>query len=157
MDQLRGKTIAVSALHGLAELLTANVLTSHEVPGSSVHFVVVPFPAMGAALAAHRVDAAFMTEPFLSAAEVGHGVVPVSGIDRGAAQDVPIAGYVTTREWAAMYPRTAASFVRALSGASRSRRPARLRSSRPLSGRCTSAGHGRGDGAGFLPADHDRQ
>ena len=112
---MREKTIAVNALHGLAELLTANVLTSHGVPASSVHFVVVPFPAMGVALIVHRVDAAFMTEPFLSAVEVGHGVVPVSGIDQRAAQDVPIAGYVTTREWAAMYPRTAAAFARALS------------------------------------------
>lgn len=111
---LRGKTIAVNALHGLAELLTANVLASHGVPASSVHFVVVPFPAMGAALAAHRVDAAFMTEPFLTAAEIGHGVVPVFDIDQGAAQDFPIAGFVVAQAWIAKYPKTAAAFVRAL-------------------------------------------
>ena len=114
VSDLRGKTIAVNALKGLAELLTVNVLTSHRVPASSVRFVVVPFPAMGAALAAHRVDAAFMTEPFLSAAEIGHGVVPVFDIDQGAAQDFPIAGYVATQTWAARYPKTAAAFTAAL-------------------------------------------
>ena len=94
---MRGKTIAVNALHGRAESLTASVLASHGVPASSVHFAVVPFPAMGAALAAHRVDAAFMTGPFLTAAEIGHGAVPVFDIDQGAAQDLPIAGFVVTQ------------------------------------------------------------
>jgi NitT/TauT family transport system substrate-binding protein len=114
IGQLRGKTIAVNALNGLAVLLTSNVLSSHGVPASSVHFVVIPFPAMGAALAAHRVDAAFMTEPFLSAAENGHGVVPLFDIDQGAATNFPIAGYVTTQAWAARYPNTRGAFAAAL-------------------------------------------
>ena len=71
--QLHGKTIAVNALGGLAVLLTDNVLADHGVPVKDVHYVPVPFPAMGAALAAHRVDAAFIAEPSLSAAEIGWG------------------------------------------------------------------------------------
>jgi NitT/TauT family transport system substrate-binding protein len=114
VGQLRGKTIAVNALRGLAELLTTNVLNTFGVDPSSVHFVVIPFPAMGAALAAHRVDAAFLTEPFLSAAEQTQGAVPLFDVDQGAAQDFPIAGYVSTRAWAARYPRTAAAFTTAL-------------------------------------------
>jgi NitT/TauT family transport system substrate-binding protein len=114
IGQLRGRTIAVNALKGLAVLLTSNVLASHGVDPSSVRFVVVPFPAMGAALAAHRVDAAFMTEPFLSAAETTQGVVPLFDIDQGAAQDFPIAGYVTTQAWADRYPRTRGAFAAAL-------------------------------------------
>ena len=51
VDQLRGKTIAVNALKGLAVLLTSNVLISHGVPASAVHFVAIPFPAMAQALA----------------------------------------------------------------------------------------------------------
>lgn len=114
VDQLRGKTIAVNGLNGLAVLLTANVLNSHGIPASAMHFVVIPFPAMGAALTAHRVDAAFLTEPFLSAAEQAQGVVPLFDIDQGAAQNFPIAGYVVTQAWAAKYPRTAAAFTAAL-------------------------------------------
>jgi NitT/TauT family transport system substrate-binding protein len=114
VQQLRGKTIAVNALKGLAVLLTSNVLNSYGVDPSSVHFVVVPFPAMGAALAAHRVDAAFMPEPFLSAAGEAKGVVPLFDIDQGAAHDFPIAGYVTTQAWAARYPNTRGAFAAAL-------------------------------------------
>jgi NitT/TauT family transport system substrate-binding protein len=113
-QQLRGKTIAVNALNGLAELLTENVLAGDGIKSSQVHFVVIPFPAMGTALAAHRVDAAFMTEPFLTQAETAHGVVELFDIDQGAAQNFPIAGYVVTQAWAARYPRTAAAFTHAL-------------------------------------------
>jgi len=114
IDQLRGKTIAVNALKGLAVLLTSNVLNSYGVDPASVHFVVVPFPAMGAALAARRVDAAFMTEPFLSAAQDQAGVVSLFDIDQGAAQNFPIAGYVTTQAWAARNPATRGAFAAAL-------------------------------------------
>jgi NitT/TauT family transport system substrate-binding protein len=114
VGQLRGKAIAVNALKGLAVLLTSNVLNGYGVDPASVHFVVVPFPAMAAALAAHRVDAAFMTEPFLSAAENTKGVVPLFDIDQGAAQNFPIAGYVTTQAWAEKYPNTRGAFARAL-------------------------------------------
>jgi NitT/TauT family transport system substrate-binding protein len=114
VQQLWGKTIAVNALKGLAVLLTSNVLNSYGVDPASVHFVVIPFPAMGAALAAHHVDAAFLTESFLSAAEEGQGVVPLFDIDQGAAHDFPIAGYVTTQAWAAQHPRARGAFAAAL-------------------------------------------
>jgi NitT/TauT family transport system substrate-binding protein len=114
VGQLRGKTIAVNALKGLAVLLTSNVLNSYGVDPSSVHFVVIPFPAMASALAGHRVDAAFMTEPFLSAAQTQTGVVPLFDIDQGAAHDFPIAGYVATQAWAEKYPKTRGAFAAAL-------------------------------------------
>ena len=114
ISQLRGKTIAVNALNGLAVLLTDNVLASHGVPVSDVRYVPVPFPAMGAALAAHRVDAAFIAEPSLSAAVVGVGAVPLFDVNQGPAQNFPISGYVVTRAWMARYPRTAAAFTGAL-------------------------------------------
>jgi NitT/TauT family transport system substrate-binding protein len=114
ISQLCGKTIAVNTLNGLAVLLTSDALASHGIPASVVHFVVIPFPAMGAALAAHRVDGAFMTEPFLSAAELAYGVVPLFDIDQGAATDFPIARYVVTKAWAARYPTTTEAFTTAL-------------------------------------------
>jgi NitT/TauT family transport system substrate-binding protein len=77
--------------------------------------VPVPFfPAMGSALTAHRVDAAFIAEPSLSAAVVGVGAVPLFDVNQGAAQNFSISGYVVTQEWMARYPRTAAAFVSAL-------------------------------------------
>jgi hypothetical protein len=114
VQQLAGKTIAVNALNGLAVLVTNIMLASHGVPVSSVHYVVMGFPDMGTALAAHRVDAAFIAEPSLSAAETGQGVQPLFDVDQGPTQIIPISGYVTTAAWARKYPRTAAAFTAAL-------------------------------------------
>ena len=112
--QLAGKTIAVNALAGLTVLLIDTVLAANGMSPSQVHFVVVPFPAMAAALAARRVDAGFMIEPYLTQAETSSGDVPLFDIDQGATQNLPLTGYVVTQAWMARYPRTAAAFTRAL-------------------------------------------
>jgi NitT/TauT family transport system substrate-binding protein len=67
--QLAGKTIAVNALSGLSQMLTEAVLSADGVPPGSLHWVVIPFPEMAAALAGHKVDAAFMIQPYALAAE----------------------------------------------------------------------------------------
>ena len=40
--------------------------------------------------------------------------MPLFDIDQGAAQNFPIAGYVTTQAWAAKYPNTRGAFAAAL-------------------------------------------
>ena len=114
VKQLAGKTIAVNALAGLTVLLIGNVLAANGMSPSQVHYVAVPFPAMPAALSAHRVDAAFLVEPYLTEAETRSGVVPLFDLDQGATEDFPLTGYVATRAWMARYPKTAAAFTRAL-------------------------------------------
>jgi NitT/TauT family transport system substrate-binding protein len=114
VQKLRGKTIAVNALAGLAVLVTNIMLQSHGVPVSSVHYTVMGFPDMGAALASHKVDAAFIAEPSLSAAVDTDGAQSLFDVDQGPTHNIPISGYVTTAAWAAKYPRTAAAFVQAL-------------------------------------------
>jgi NitT/TauT family transport system substrate-binding protein len=114
VQQLRGATIAVNALGGLAVLVTGIMLKSYGVDPSAVHYVVMGFPDMGAALAAHRVDAAFIAEPSLSAAVDDTGATPLYDVDTGPTRTIPISGYVTTVAWAKKYPRTAAAFTAAL-------------------------------------------
>jgi NitT/TauT family transport system substrate-binding protein len=104
----------VNALAGLAVLVTNIMLQSHGVPVSSVHYTVMGFPDMGAALASHKVDAAFIAEPSLSAAVDTDGAQSLFDVDQGPTHNIPISGYVTTAAWAAKYPRTAAAFVQAL-------------------------------------------
>jgi NitT/TauT family transport system substrate-binding protein len=111
---LRGKVIAVNALAGIGELLVSSVLAENQVPPSFVKFVAVPFPAMDSALSAHRVDAAWMNEPFFSQAEISSGAQGLADCDQGATQNFPISGIAVTDVWARKYPRTAAAFVTAL-------------------------------------------
>jgi NitT/TauT family transport system substrate-binding protein len=114
LAQLRGKLIAVNALSGLSQLLTESVLASAGITGTQVRWTVIPFPDMAAALAARRVDAAFMIQPYLPAAGKAGGVTELADIDSGATRDFPITGYVTTAAWARRNPATLAAFARAL-------------------------------------------
>ena len=112
--QLAGKTIAVNALAGVPVLLTDMVLAENGVSLSRVHFAAITFPSIGAALAAHRVDAAFLTEPYLTQAATSYGAQPLLDLDQGATQNFPVTGYLVTQAWMNRYPRTAAAFSRAL-------------------------------------------
>jgi len=112
--QLKGATVAVDALGGINQILAEVTLRDYDIQPGQVHYVGIPFQAMGAALAAHRVDAAYVAEPYVTEAEQRQGAQPVLDPDQGPAQDLPISAYVTTRSWATRYPRTAAAFARAI-------------------------------------------
>jgi NitT/TauT family transport system substrate-binding protein len=77
-------------------------------------YVKIPFPLMTAALKDHRVDAAWLPEPFLSSAEQQIGAQEIIDLDQGATADFPIVGYAVTRAWEQKYPRMAAAFLGAL-------------------------------------------
>lgn len=114
VKDLGGKTIAVNALDGLPQFLTDSILTANGISPSAVHFVAVPFPAMGKALLAHQVDAAFMIEPFVTQAEDTTGLVTLFDLNDGPLPGLALTGYVTTQAWMARYPDTAAAFTAAL-------------------------------------------
>src|SRR4051794_3850275 len=67
VEDLPGKTIAVNALRGLAEVVISRSLEKQGIDYHKVKLLEIPFPEMPAALEDHRVDAALLTEPFLSA------------------------------------------------------------------------------------------
>jgi NitT/TauT family transport system substrate-binding protein len=111
---LRGKTIGTNALNNVGTMMMQAILATYGVPASAVHFVEIPFPSEGAALAAHRIDAAYISDPFLTADKQQYGAKTLFDCDQGAVANLPISGYVTTSSWAARNPRTAAAFVHAL-------------------------------------------
>jgi NitT/TauT family transport system substrate-binding protein len=114
VQQLEHKTIAVNALASVASLLVDSTLESQDVPPSQVHLVAMPFPAMPGALKAHRVDAAYLVEPYLSQTEAQIGGEELIDVDQGATKDFPINGYVATQSWCERYPQTAAAVAKAL-------------------------------------------
>lgn len=111
---LRGKVIGVNALNNVGTMMIDAILAANGVPPGAVRFVSIPFPNVAAALAAHRIDAAYITDPFLTAARQKYGVRAVFDCDQGSVSSLPISGFVTTAAWAASHRRTAAAFIRAL-------------------------------------------
>lgn len=116
-QDLRGKTIAVNALQNIGPLLVNAALARYGVPRSAVRIVAIPFPQMAAALANHTVDAAWMTEPFLTEAEKLHGARPLVDTATGPTAGFPIAGWETTQRFAQQDPKTVAAFQRAITQA----------------------------------------
>jgi NitT/TauT family transport system substrate-binding protein len=85
VEDLPGKTIAVNALRGLAEVVISRSLEKQGVDYEAVKLLEVPFPEMPAALEQGRVDAALLTEPFLSAVLAEGG----TQIDAPSVETVP--------------------------------------------------------------------
>ena len=61
--------------------------------------MVIPFPAMGPALAAHHIDAAYCTGPYCTIMEQKYGARVVADMDQGPAQNLLISGCTVTGAW----------------------------------------------------------
>jgi NitT/TauT family transport system substrate-binding protein len=94
---LDGKVIATVALKGLSETVPRAWIDANGGDSSTVRFTEIPYPAMPAAVAVGRVDAAFITEPFVTVA-ARHGRVLVYGLGT-IADDFLIAGWCAMPQW----------------------------------------------------------
>jgi NitT/TauT family transport system substrate-binding protein len=111
---LKNKTIGINAPGNVAYLLLAAFLQQHGMSPGSVHLKYFPFPVMTQMLVDHKVDVAFLAEPFISIAEETTGVTELTNLDQGSVQAFPIEGYTVTKQFAKKYPGTLAAFERAL-------------------------------------------
>ena len=112
---LKGKTVAVNALNNIGTVFITSVLSEYAMglKADHIRLVVVPFPLMSQALKTHKVDAAWMVEPFVTYAEMA-GAQPLADTNAGATQNLPLGGYMVTQSWEQKYPGTADAFRRAL-------------------------------------------
>ncbi|GAA4959895.1 hypothetical protein GCM10023334_078080 [Nonomuraea thailandensis] len=110
---LKGRTIAVNVLRTLGHTVVNAHLQQAGLKPDDVKFVAVPFADQLGALAAGKVDAAWLAEPFLSAAKKD-GAVQIVDTIGGPTEGVPIDGWGVTEQWLAKYPKTAAALHRAL-------------------------------------------
>ena len=110
---LAGKTIAVNALKGVAEVVTRAALEKKGVDPNSVKLVPMPFPTMRAALNNGQVDAAFTPEPFMSQILGDGGRIALApGPTLG--KFWPNGCYVALEDWVAKNPGLAKGFRTAM-------------------------------------------
>lgn len=109
---LNGKTIGAAALNGLGETSPRMWIDNNGGDSSSVKFVEVPFPTMPAALEAHRVDAVFITEPFLTTAQRTARVLtyPWDSI----AKHFLVGAWIATAQWAEEHAEVVTRFAGAI-------------------------------------------
>ena len=111
---LTGKTVAINNLNNIGDTsVRAGVRAAGGDP-KQVKFIEVPFPDMPAALAEHRIEAAWLVEPFVTLArERGAKVVDWNLVD--VAPQVMIALYFTTPKYAKENPDIVKRFKAAIS------------------------------------------
>jgi ABC-type nitrate/sulfonate/bicarbonate transport system substrate-binding protein len=106
---LNGKTIAVSNLRSLSENAARAWMDRNGGDSSTAKFVEIPFPAMQPALDTGHVDAAWVAEPFISAA-AKNGRIIEYGFDAIAPRFL-IGAWFTTAQWASDYRDAVARFA----------------------------------------------
>jgi NitT/TauT family transport system substrate-binding protein len=96
VSQLAGRMIGVNGDNSIGTLLVAALLSAHGISLSAVKFVTDPdgFPAMPGTLQHGAWDAAFLAEPYITAAGQQYGQQVLADLDQGAVLSLPVDGYV---------------------------------------------------------------
>ncbi|MFI7579345.1 ABC transporter substrate-binding protein [Kocuria kalidii] len=110
---LAGKTVAVNNLQNIGTVAFYEHLGAAGLDPRDVDLVEMPYPDMSAALERGEVDAVWQVEPFQAMAEqAGHR--KIFDLFSGPVEEMPVAGWVTTQEFAEQNPETVAAFARAI-------------------------------------------
>ncbi|GAA3593621.1 ABC transporter substrate-binding protein [Nonomuraea rosea] len=115
--ELKGKTVLVNNLNNVATLAVTTQLKVAGLTADDVKFIEKPFPEMGNAVKSGQADAAWITEPFITANQSANGFRKLADTMTGQMEDFPIAGWMASEEWVQKYPKTLAAFQRAIAKA----------------------------------------
>jgi NitT/TauT family transport system substrate-binding protein len=106
---LAGRTVAVNNLNNIGDTTVRESVRKAGGDPSKIKFVEISFPDASAAVRAGRVDAAWIVEPFLSAARA-QGARPLAWNLVDTDQNLMVAAYFTTEQLAAGQPDLLARF-----------------------------------------------
>lgn len=108
---LNGKRLAVNTRNNIIWLYARAWIDATGGDSASVTYLEVPFPQMVDAITGGQVDAAFLNDPFLTAALSAGTVELVSWPYHAVSPEIPVGMYVTTDTYLAENPEVIAAFV----------------------------------------------
>jgi NitT/TauT family transport system substrate-binding protein len=106
-----GKTIAVNGLKNINEIPTDAWIDNNGGDSKSTKFIEMPYPAMLPALDSGSIDGAAIVEPFMTFAQAKGKYRLISLTEKNIAPAFAVAGWTTTKEWAAAHPDLVKKFV----------------------------------------------
>jgi NitT/TauT family transport system substrate-binding protein len=112
---LTGKTIGIPALKTISEYAPRIWIDRNGGDSATVKFLELPFPAMSDALAAGRIDAAWVTEPFISSNK--HTARVLAYAFDTIARSFLISGWYATSAWARAHAAAVTEFATAIRAA----------------------------------------
>jgi NitT/TauT family transport system substrate-binding protein len=115
LSQLKGKKVSFPVPGFNFGTMAADILMApYHLSSSSFTVVVLPFSDAQQALAKGEVDAAYTTEPFITAAEASSGDRVLMDLLSGPLAGFPVICWGTTASFVQKYPKTVAAFQRAM-------------------------------------------
>jgi NitT/TauT family transport system substrate-binding protein len=112
-----GKTFGCAGLNTIAEYLPRNWIDKTGGDSSTVKFIEMPFSETAEALAAGRIDAGYMSEPFVTLAERRKLAKLIPGTDDAMGPEYIATGWFTTSQWAHNNADTVTRFATAMHNA----------------------------------------
>jgi NitT/TauT family transport system substrate-binding protein len=106
-----GKTVATNALKNILQVPTESWIDNNGGDAKSVKFIEVPFPSMAPAILDGRIDAASISEPFITDALNSGKFRAISVSERNVAPEFMFSGWTTTTGYAAAHPDVIKKFV----------------------------------------------
>ncbi|HTU05997.1 MAG TPA: ABC transporter substrate-binding protein [Trebonia sp.] len=117
LSQLKGKKFACPSLAtSFCQLSLDLLLKPYGLSLSDLTIVPVPFAQVPAALSSGAIDAAFITEPFITIME-SKGARSIQDMMTGPLAEAPQSAWGTQESFLQKYPKTVAAFQRAMSKA----------------------------------------
>lgn len=112
---LTGKTVAVNAIKNILQIPTEAWIDNNGGDAKSVKFVEMPFPAMAAAIIDGRVDAASLSEPFITGGLDTGKLRAISVAQKNVARSFMFSGWCSTQAWAQSHPDLVTKFIAVMS------------------------------------------
>lgn len=114
---LNGKTVSITGVKNITQIAFMDWMDKNGGDSSTVKFIELPFPQVGPAIAAGRIDAGVTAEPDLSAAVQSGDERILAPIYDAVAPSFIIGAWFTTAEWAKAHPDVLARYVAAINEA----------------------------------------
>jgi NitT/TauT family transport system substrate-binding protein len=111
---LNGKSIATNGLKNIVQIPTSAWIDNNGGDSKSVKFIELPVPQMAGAVEEGRLDAAIMSEPFITSAQGGNKFRVISIADNNVAPAFLYGGWASTIDWAEKNPDVVKRFVIAM-------------------------------------------
>ena len=127
IKDVAGARVAVTSRNTISDLMVMSTLKTNGIDYTTIQWVQTPFPTMAPKLASGEIDAAFLTEPFLTQAQMKVGAVPVFDAATGPTANLPTAGFGADADFVRNYPRTLAAFQKVMERATLEARSDRSR------------------------------
>jgi NitT/TauT family transport system substrate-binding protein len=116
---LNGKSVGTNALKNIVQIPTSAWIDNNGGDSKTVKFVELPVPLMASAVEDGRLDAAIVSEPFITDAQTGNKFRIISLADNNVAPEFLYSGWTSTIDWVAKNPDIAKRFVGAMAETAR--------------------------------------